>query len=301
MRAVPTTIDTWLAETQAWIEPLLDETLAPSAGVPSDLNAAMRYAVLGGGKRFRPALVRLVARWCGGADLDAESAAIAVELVHAYSLIHDDLPCMDDDDWRRGRPSCHKQFGEALAVLAGDALQSQAFQSLIFFTRSSAPDERCKPAVQVLASAIGPAGMVGGQVLDMGLSGKRPTLAAIQEMHRKKTGMLIAAAAELGAIAARAPDLRREKVRAWGLALGACFQAVDDLLDVTSDKAALGKTPGKDAAQNKPTLVAALGVDGTRRYAHAQGEHARVLAVELGGDSSALALQMVGFLLDRRS
>ncbi|MCC7013590.1 MAG: polyprenyl synthetase family protein [Planctomycetes bacterium] len=291
----------FLRDTQAWVEPLLDEVLAPDAAVPATLTEAMRYAVLGGGKRTRPALARLVCRWCGGADLDVEAPAVSIELIHAYSLIHDDLPCMDDDDWRRGRPSCHKQFGEALAVLAGDGLQAHAFAVLSSIGRSSASDPRCQPALRVLARAAGPSGMVGGQVLDMQLTGQAPALARIQEMQRKKTGALIAAAAELGAIAARASEQRRATAAAWGAALGACFQAVDDVLDVTADRAELGKTPGKDAAQHKPTLVAALGLDGARLQAQQRAAEARELARTLGGEWAATGLQMVDFVLDRRS
>lgn len=296
-----TTIDGWFLQTQEWIERHLEDTLAPRDEVPEALGAAMRYAVLGGGKRFRPALVRLVGHWFGARDAELVAPAVAIECVHAYSLIHDDLPCMDDDDWRRGRPSCHKQFGQALAVLAGDALQTEAFAVLSREPVDGAFDPRVAQSVAVLARASGAAGMVGGQVLDMSLVGPHFELDAIAAMHRKKTGALIAAAAELGAIAASAEPSRRALAAEWGHALGACFQAVDDCLDVTANRAELGKTPGKDAAQGKPSLVAALGLEGTRRRAETHGERARVLAMELGGPSSELALQLVRYLLDRRS
>src|SRR5882672_10601429 len=199
-------LQAWLDASRAWFERELAVHFAPAqGGVPGSLGDAMLYAVSGGGKRVRPMLVRLACHWCGGDDAACVRPAVAVELIHAYSLVHDDLPCMDDDDWRRGRPSCHKQFGEALALLAADALQSKAFE--------------------VLARAIGGAGMVGGQVLDMTLTDEAPQAIEIERMHALKTGALITAAAELGAIAADAKARERELVRAYAAAIGACFQA----------------------------------------------------------------------------
>ena len=290
-------VEDWLADTQAWVESELERSLrAEREGVPTLLADAMEYAALGGGKRFRAALVRLVGRWCGAEDTACSAPAVAVELIHAYSLVHDDLPCMDDDDWRRGRPSCHVQFGEANALLAGDALLTKAFEVL---ARTQAPWSAA--AVLALARAAGDAGMVGGQVLDLGLSGGDVTLAEVEQMHAQKTGALIAVSAELGALCARADAERCREARAWGSTLGRTFQAVDDVLDVTADKQQLGKTPGKDAAQRKPTLVAALGLEDTRRYAEAQAERARDQARRWGGPWSATGLQMVDFLLTRRS
>ena len=290
-------LDEWLAGTRPWIESELERALR-SAGesAPRSLVEAMEYAVLGGGKRFRPALVRLTARWLGAGDDACAAPAAAVELIHAYSLVHDDLPCMDDDDFRRGKPSCHKKYGEALAVLAADALQAKAFEVL-----ATGGGARAAEMVLVLARACGDRGMVGGQVLDVALTGHAATFGDVAWMHSMKTGALIAASAELGSIAAGAPPHSRELARQWGEALGRLFQAVDDLLDATADRAALGKTPGKDERQHKPTLVAALGVDGTRKLAGEQAERARVLAMELGGPWSSTGLQMVDFLLDRGS
>ncbi len=290
-------IEDWLSDTQAWVENELERQLrGDRAEAPSSLKDAMEYAVLGGGKRFRAALVRLVGRWWGADDAACGAPAVAVELIHAYSLVHDDLPCMDDDDWRRGRPSCHKRFGEANALLAGDALQTKAFEVL---ARSAAPC--AAEAVLALARASGDSGMVGGQVLDLAMSGDSALRGEVERMHAMKTGALIAVSAELGALFANAPRAQRAEAREWGQSLGKCFQAVDDLLDVTADKAALGKTPGKDAAQHKPTLVAVLGLEGTRRYAEEHAERARAVARQWGGPWSATGLQMVDFLLQRRS
>jgi geranylgeranyl pyrophosphate synthase len=281
-------LQAWLDASRIWFERelALHFVLDPST-VPERLGAAMQYAVSGGGKRVRPMLVRLAA---------CVRPAVAVELIHAYSLVHDDLPCMDDDDWRRGRPSCHKQFGEALALLAADALQSKAFEVL-----SGDGGRRTAPWTSVLASAIGGAGMVGGQVLDMTLTDEAPQADVIERMHALKTGALITAAAEMGAIAADAKPRERELVRAYAAAIGACFQATDDILDVTSDRASLGKTPGKDARLHKATLVAALGLEGARERARSHAQAARVAAAELGGAPTALALALVDEILDRRS
>lgn len=290
-------IEAWLADTQEWVERELERSLrAERTDVPPVLAEAMDYAVLGGGKRFRAALARLVGRWCGADDATCAAPAVAVELVHAYSLVHDDLPCMDDDDWRRGRPSCHVRFGEANALLAGDALLTKAFEVL---ARTQAPWSSA--AVLALARAAGDAGMVGGQVLDLGLSGGSVTLQQVERMHAQKTGALIAVSAELGALCAGATPERCAEAREWGRELGRTFQAVDDVLDVTALKHELGKTPGKDAAQNKPTLVAALGLEETRRYAREHAARAEAMARAWGGPWSPTGLQMVDFLLRRRS
>ncbi|MBL8800661.1 MAG: polyprenyl synthetase family protein [Planctomycetes bacterium] len=287
----------WLADARAWLEPELAAAFAELDHAPPRLVEAMAYATLDGGKRLRPALVRLACHWNGGNDEDARGPAIAVECIHAYSLVHDDLPCMDDDAWRRGRPSCHAAFGEALALLAADALQSLAFEYV-----ARAPRGNVSSLVRTLASAVGARGMVGGQVLDMALTGAAASgLGEVTRMQAMKTGALIAASARLGAEAAGAPARRCDQVEAWGAALGRCFQAIDDVLDVTADRASLGKTPGKDAAQRKPTLVAALGLEGARAYAAEQAEAAQTLARDLGGPFAATALGFGALLLDRRS
>jgi geranylgeranyl pyrophosphate synthase len=245
---------------------------------------------------MRPALVRLCCAALGGSDDDCAPAAAAVELVHAYSLVHDDLPCMDDDDLRRGRPTCHRVYGDAMAVLAGDALQAKAFEAL-----ASGPPDRARAWARVLSRAAGAAGMVGGQALDMTLPGGAPDAASVRAMHARKTGALFAAAGEMGAIAAGADPTAREAARCFGAALGRLFQAVDDVLDVTGDARTLGKTPGKDAAHQKASLVAALGLEGARSEVAQLESAARQAAVELGLGEGSLALEWIERLGRRRS
>ena len=289
----------FLRASREWADLELDRALPRASGargedaVPSRLAEAMRYAVFGQGKRLRPALVRLVSLALGGDDARAAAPAVAVECVHTYSLVHDDLPCMDDDDLRRGRPTCHKVFGEALAVLAGDALLTFAFEVL-------AREPRAGDLAGALARGAGPAGMVGGQELDLAPPGA-PTLALVAEIHARKTAALLGAAAELGAIAAGAGDRERGAARDYGRALGLCFQATDDVLDVTGDAATLGKTPGKDARARKPTLVAVLGLDGAREEAARLAGAAREAARSLGAREGDLALALVEGVLARRA
>ncbi len=292
-----TELETWLESSCQWAEAALDRHILSDAVAARDsrLKEVMVYALLGGGKRMRPALVRLVCRELGGEDLDAERPAAAVEAIHAYSLAHDDLPCMDDDDLRRGRPSCHRVHGEALALLAGDALHTAAFQCL-----AEEPGPRAMEWIRVLSAAAGARGMVGGQVLDMTLSWTDLTLESVREMQRGKTGALIAAAAEMGAIAARAEVARRDQARAFGTALGALFQVVDDILDVVGDAAELGKTPGKDARHSKPTIVAVLGIDGAWAEAQRTAEEARRTATRLGFRRPSLGFELIEWLLERR-
>jgi geranylgeranyl diphosphate synthase type II len=290
-----TRVDAWLAESRAWVERELDHFLPSTGASPTVLDEAMRYAVFGGGKRLRPAIVRLVATQFGGRDVDAVIPAAAVELVHTYSLVHDDLPCMDDDDLRRGRPTCHRVYGEAIAVLAGDALLTHAFELL---ARST-----IRPAemVAALARGAGPVGMVGGQVLDLAGGSDGLTQARVEEIHAKKTAALLGAAAELGAHVGGASEKQVAAARAYGQALGRCFQATDDILDVTGDAATLGKTPGKDARENKPTLVAALGIQGARREAERLAAEVQKRAADLGCRAGDLAFDLALHLLERRS
>ena len=299
----------WLEATRAWADAQLERFVPPAEAHPTRLAQAMRYALFGGGKRLRPAVLLLVARELGGRDEDAALPAAAIECVHTYSLVHDDLPCMDDDLLRRGRPTCHVAFDVATAVLAGDALLTLAFELL-----ARAGGARGALLSEVLARAAGADGMVGGQVLDLyGATeplGRDARLAAVTDTHLRKTARLFGAAAEMGAIAAAAPDgtgragppeldeLRR-RARAFGQALGLCFQAVDDLLDVTGDAATLGKTPGKDAALARPTLVAVLGVEAARAHARALAEDARRAAADLGLSPGGLGPRLVERLLDR--
>ncbi len=291
-------LEAWLEESRAWAESQLERHFVPATEVGEEhgaarLGEALRYAVLGGGKRLRPAVVRLACSWLGGRDADCELPAVAIELVHAYSLVHDDLPCMDDDELRRGRPSCHVVFGDALAVLCGDALQAKAFELL-----ARGPAERAVEWTGVLSRAAGDAGMVGGQALDMTLP-RGAAAEVVSEMHARKTAALLAAAAEMGAVSAGADEARRGALRRWGRALGLLFQATDDLLDVTGDAASLGKTPGKDERNERATLVATLGVEGTRREAARLAQEARTAALEGGCEPGHVALGLVDRVLMR--
>ncbi len=305
-RVVPETraaLADWLEAARSWCDDALALALDRACAadgrdalfVPADLASALRYAVLGGGKRLRPALVRLVAEELGGDARAAEAPAVALEFVHTYSLVHDDLPCMDDDDLRRGRPACHVVYGEAMAVLVGDALQALAFEELAARGRAGAE------LVRVLARAAGASGMVGGQVLDLAPAARRPGILGIRDVHGAKTAALFGAAAQMGAIVAGAASGAAAAAQRFGFQLGLAFQAVDDVLDVTGDAATLGKTPGKDAALERDTLVATLGLDGAGREAQerAAGAHAALAELELGPDSRAA--QLVGYLLDRRA
>lgn len=265
---------------------------------PAGLGEAMRYAVLDGGKRLRPLLV-LAARDAVApadgsarrADLDeaALRAACAVELIHAYSLVHDDMPCMDNDVLRRGKPTVHVQFGEARALLAGDALQALAFE-LLTPTPDAVPEGVQARLCRLLASAAGSAGMAGGQAIDLASVGLALDEAQLRQMHRLKTGALLQGSVMMGAVCGHANAQALAGLQAYGAALGLAFQVVDDILDVTADSATLGKTAGKDAAQDKPTYVSLLGQERACAHAHEllQQAHAALATTGLT-DQRALA------------
>ena len=234
---------------------------------PADLGLAMRYAVLDGGKRLRPLLVLAAAEAVHGHPAADLLAACSVELIHAYSLVHDDLPCMDNDVLRRGKPTVHVRFGEAQALLAGDALQALAFELLT-------PEAGVPPAMQAglcraLALAAGVAGMAGGQAIDLASVGRPLSEPELRAMHTLKTGALLQGSVRMGALCAREPLAPgvRDALDAYGAALGLAFQVVDDILDVTADSAQLGKTAGKDAAADKPTYVSLLGLAASQALA----------------------------------
>jgi geranylgeranyl pyrophosphate synthase len=267
----------------------LERWLPPADEAPTRLHQAMRYSVFAGGKRLRPALVLASARAVGGAANEQMTASIgaamaAVEVLHTYTLIHDDLPAMDDDDLRRGRPTCHKAFDEATAILAGDALQTLAFEA------SAAINAE---AVTVLARASGSRGVVGGQQDDLDAEGQPidqspATRARLERIHRGKTAALIRASCELGAIAAGANANTRNALRTYGEAIGLAFQVADDVLDATASSSALGKTAGKDAAQGKLTYVAVHGLDAARREAERLEQEALAALAPLGVPANAL-------------
>jgi farnesyl diphosphate synthase len=256
--------DAWMRDGLAEIESALERWVP--GGAPAGLGDAMRYGVLDGGKRLRPLLVRASSEAVGGLAEAALRAGVAVELIHAYSLIHDDMPCMDNDVLRRGKPTVHVRYGEAGAMLAGDAMQALAFEVLT-------PDTAAVPAPMqarlcaLLARAAGHAGMAGGQAIDLASIGKPLDLAQLRDMHRRKTGALLQASVLMGASTGRTDPRSWDALSDYGAALGLAFQIVDDILDVTQESDKLGKTAGKDADANKPTYVSVLGIDEARRQA----------------------------------
>ena len=278
-----------IAHYQARINQALDQRLPAADLHPGDLHQAMRYAVLGGGKRLRPVLA-YAAGVAAGAELDVlDAPACALECIHAYSLIHDDLPAMDDDDLRHGQPSCHKAYGEALAILAGDALQALAFQILAQDTSLNVTPAVRLRMLGVLIQAAGSRGMVGGQAIDLAAVGRMLTLAELENMHIHKTGALIRASVLLGALSQPAVDpILLERLDRYAKCIGLAFQIRDDILDEIGDAATLGKTPGADRVRNKPTYPALLGLDGAREHARILYDEARMALDTLGAEADPL-------------
>ncbi len=292
MMATEHVLNDWLTERAQHIERVLERLLPPADSVPARLHEAMRYAVLGGGKRVRAALVYAAGYACrrpNRAEHDfteaLDRAAAAVELVHAYSLVHDDLPCMDDDMLRRGRPTLHVKYDEATALLAGDALQPLAFDLLA--QMPLAPEAVVK-ATRTLAQAAGSLGMAGGQAIDLASVGKTLTQQELQQMHVLKTGALLAASVKLGGLVAGVQPLKQNCLDEYASAIGLAFQVVDDVLDVTTDTAVLGKTAGKDAAANKPTYVALMGLEGAKSFATSLHQTSRQALLPMGDEASLL-------------
>jgi farnesyl diphosphate synthase len=269
------------------------------ADAPAGLGEAMRYAVLDGGKRLRPLLVLASMQACAGDKLTAPMseagmrAACAVELIHAYSLVHDDMPCMDNDVLRRGKPTVHVKYGQAGALLAGDALQSLAFE-LLTPQDSAIPAQVQARLCGLLAHGAGHAGMAGGQAIDLASVGIQLSIAQLRQMHRCKTGALLETSVLMGAQAAQASMQATNALLSYGQALGIAFQVVDDILDVTADTSTLGKTAGKDAENNKPTYVSFLGLDGARKEAAALAAQAQ----QALADSALLQTQALQGLAD---
>ena len=327
-----TPFNIWALQHQTRIEQVLTQSLPPAELVPQRLHAAMRYSALNGGKRIRALLSYATAEVCGTPLNMADAAAAAVELIHAYSLVHDDMPCMDDDDLRRGKPSCHKQFDDATALLVGDALQTLAFEVLSTHnfektTLSNAENLTASPSetknltvfdrhifdkanlhttqlgmLKILASAAGSNGMAGGQAIDLASVGQPLTQAALEHMHRLKTGALIEAAVLMSAAHLNNETTREQyhALRDYARQIGLAFQIVDDILDVEADTATLGKTAGKDSAANKPTFVTILGLDAAKIYA--QNAYTQAIdALTVFGDSAQRLRELAQLITQRNT
>jgi farnesyl diphosphate synthase len=289
----------WIASHSERTELALDRLLDSAQTIPHRLHEAMRYAAQGGGKRIRPLLVYAAGQLADKVDTaeadSLDAAAVAIECIHAYSLVHDDLPCMDDDDLRRGRPTVHKAFDEATALLVGDALQTRAFE--ILANANGDVEVRLK-MISVLAAASGSRGMAGGQAIDLESVGKKLDLSGLKQMHAMKTGALLSCAVELGGIAACLNPAQMAYLEQYSKSLGLAFQIVDDVLDATADSQTLGKTAGKDAAANKPTYVTLMGLDYAQKQAKELQETAIASLDSFG--ASAQALKELAFLVVNR-
>jgi farnesyl diphosphate synthase len=287
----------WMQDVQAQTEEALGRFLPAASTVPTKLHAAMRYTVLGGGKRVRPLLAHASGELFGGGANAVARAACAVEMIHAYSLVHDDMPCMDDDALRRGKPTVHVAYDEATALLVGDALQAQAFEVLAG-CEDVAP-ARLVAMLRLLAEAAGSAGMCGGQAIDLDSVGLSLTLEQLERMHQLKTGAMLRVSVLLGALAGRDIDAReQDALAAYSRAIGLAFQVVDDVLDATADSATLGKTAGKDAAANKPTYVSILGLEPSKALAEQLRQQAHAALAPFG--EQALRLRELADLIVQR-
>jgi farnesyl diphosphate synthase len=287
-RMSPEAADAWARDELLAVESALEAWVPEFA--PAGLGQAMRYGVLDGGKRLRPLLVMAACQAVGGQREAALRAAVAVELIHAYSLVHDDMPCMDNDVLRRGKPTVHVKYGEAQAMLAGDAMQALAFEVLT-------PDEGVAPALQarlcaLLARAAGHEGMAGGQAIDLASIGRGLSETELRDMHRRKTGALLQVSVLMGASCGSTTPAVWQALSEYGSAIGVAFQVVDDILDVTQSAATLGKTAGKDQDNNKPTYVTVLGLGAARRHAQQlrQQAHAALAASGLGASADLLSV-----------
>lgn len=292
-------IDVALREAKERVESVLDRWLPDETEPPSRLHRAMRYSCLSGGKRFRPLLVYATADALQIAKERVDALACAVEMIHAYSLIHDDLPAMDDDDLRRGQPTCHRAFDEATAILAGDALQAVAFKVLVSDPEITEDANIRLEIIDTLVHASGSRGMAGGQMIDLEAVGCELSVAELERMHLMKTGALIQASVDLVALAKRdLPPSIRQGLNAYAKNLGLAFQIRDDILDLIADTETLGKTQGADLAREKPTYVSILGLDGARERARALHEEA-LSALNPLGDRAALLREIAGYVVER--
>ena len=290
----------WMQQTQASTESALDAMLPQVTEVPSVLHDAMRYTALDGGKRIRPLLVFAAGDLFNAPALLLKRAAAAVEMIHVYSLVHDDMPCMDDDALRRGKPTVHVKYDEATALLVGDALQAQAFTVLAETAGVDDPARQLK-MVQLLAQASGSTGMCGGQAIDLASVGMTLSLAELEQMHRLKTGALLRAATLLGAYSGKLlTATEAAALEAYAAAIGLAFQVVDDILDATADSATLGKTAGKDAADNKPTYVSILGLNESQALAEKLRGDAHA-ALAGFGDSARRLRELADLIVQRKA
>ncbi len=291
-----------LAAIRDEVDAALDGALPPETAWPATIHRAVRYSLFAGGKRIRPALVIASGEAVGGARADLMPLACAVEMIHTYSLIHDDLPAMDDDDLRRGKPTSHKVFGEAIAILAGDALLTRAFHLL-----AEVPDgcdetrlRRRMRAAAILGEACGTSGLIGGQVMDLESEGRSIDAADLERLHRAKTGALLSACVRGGAILGGADDAGLERLTQYASAIGLAFQVVDDVLDATEDAEHLGKTAGKDEAAKKATYVSVHGLEPARRLAASLRQEALDAVAPLGPRGEVLAA-IARLIVDRHS
>jgi geranylgeranyl diphosphate synthase, type II len=283
--------DRYLAEHVAAVESFLDRHLPAEDTYPPSIHRAIRYSLFAGGKRLRPVLTLAAAEAVGGRREDALPAAAAMEMVHTYSLVHDDLPAMDDDDLRRGKPTAHVVFGDAVAILAGDALLTHAFEflaTLCVDSASPAQRERRLRAIAILAKAAGMEGMIGGQIIDLESEGKKVDAATVDLLHRKKTGALMEAATHLGALSGGGSEDDIERLARFGRELGLAFQIVDDLLDVEGDAVTLGKSAGKDRKAGKATYLSVHGASEARLRAKELAEQAVELLSPFGSQAEPL-------------
>ncbi len=292
-------IEALISHYRAHVEQALEQRL-PGADIhPCQLHQAMRYAVLGGGKRIRPILVYATGKAVGMEPAILDGPACAVEFIHAFSLIHDDLPAMDNDELRHGKPTCHKAFGEAIALLAGDALQALAFHVLAQDpTMTQQPALRLR-LVATLAQAAGSRGMAGGQAIDLAAVGKELTLAELENMHIHKTGALLRASVLMGALSQEAlPVASLQQLDHYGKCIGLAFQIRDDILNVIADTRTLGKTQGADALLNKPTYPALLGLDGARNHARTLVDEA-LASLQAFGPEAEVLRWIAGYIVER--
>lgn len=293
------TFELWMRSVLDRVETALGRYLPAATQAPAGLHEAMRYAALGGGKRVRPLLCHAAGELTGATPEALDAAGCALEMIHVYSLVHDDMPCMDDDDLRRGKPTVHVQYDEATALLVGDALQSQAFITLT--DGAVLRPEQQATLVRELALASGSTGMAGGQAIDLASVGLQLTREQLETMHNLKTGALLRAAVRMGALAGAAPDAEAMRaLDAYAAAVGLAFQVVDDILDVTADSATLGKTAGKDAQDNKPTYFSIIGLDASRALAAQLRADAHAALAPFGARARRL-LELADLVVNRVS